>query len=84
MKTTKTTFKHTNQICSQSEVKSRKNQKSLLYNNEIINESNEIDLSLRNKNSKIGIKLIKKPYQNLTNNIKYKNNNKYISLVIPN
>jgi len=83
MKTTKTSFKHNNNIHSQSEVKNKKIQKSLLYNNEIINESNEIDLSLRNKNSKIGIKLIKKPYQNLTNNIKYKNNNKHISLVIP-
>ena len=83
MKTTKTTFKHTNQICSQSEVKSRKNQKSLLFNNEIINESNEIDLSLRNKNSKIGIKLIKKPYQNSSNKINYNHNNKHISLVIP-
>ena len=53
MKTTKTSFKHNNNIHSQSEVKNKKIQKSLLYNNEIINESNEIDLSLRNKNNKI-------------------------------
>ena len=79
MKTTKTSFKHTAQLRSQSGAKSRKNQKSLLYNNEIINESNEIDLSLRNKNSKIGIKLIKKPFQNLTNKIN--NNHNHISLV---
>ena len=51
MKKTKISFKHNNNIHSQSEVKNKKIQKSLLYNNEIINKSN--DLSLRNKKIKL-------------------------------
>ena len=75
---TKNSLLYNNNTRAQSGINIKnKNTIGNLMCNEIINESNEIDLSLRNNKSKIGIKLIKKPLKKKINN-QLNNNNKNI------